>query len=66
LYVLVKDGIVLLVQGERILQVERGESAFAGLAPGQFYRLTMPPPVLQFFENQLPPLAPPGSLICTF
>lgn len=66
LYVMVKDGIVLLVQGERILELERGESAFAGLTPGQLYRLTIPPPVLQFFENQLPPLVPPGSLICTF
>jgi hypothetical protein len=66
LYVLVKDGIVLLVRGERLLELERGESAFAGIGPGEVYRLAAPPPVLQSFERELPPLAPPGSLICTY
>jgi hypothetical protein len=66
LYVLVKDGIVVLVQGERILELDRGESAFAGFVPGQFYRLASPPPVLQLLENQLPPATSAGSLICTF
>ena len=66
LYVLVKDGLVLLVQGERILELERGESGFAGLAPGELHRVTVPPPVLDFLERQLPPIAPPGSLICSY
>lgn len=66
LYVLVKDGVIVLAQGERVLELQRGESAYAGFAPGDLYRLPAPPPVLQFFETQLPPLAPPGSLICTF
>jgi hypothetical protein len=33
LYVIVKDGVILLVQGPRVLELERGESAFAGFYP---------------------------------
>jgi hypothetical protein len=66
LYVLVKDGIIVLVQGQQILEVARGESAYAGFAPGELYRLPAPPPVLQFYEGQLPPLTLPGGLICSF
>lgn len=66
LYVLVKDGIIVLVHGQQILEVGRGESAYAGFAPGELYRLPAPPPVLQFYEGQLPPLTLPGGLICTF
>jgi hypothetical protein len=66
LYVIVKDGVILLVQGPRVLELERGESAFAGFKPGDQFKLPAPPPVLQFFESQLPPGAPPGSPICTF
>ena len=66
LYVLVKDGVIVLVQGQQILEVARGESAYAGFAAGELYRLPAPPPVLQFYEGQLPPLTLPGGLICTF
>ncbi len=66
LYVLVKDGRIALIQDARTLELERGESAFAGVA--QLYRLIMPPAIIQRFEELHFPQPRPkaGEVMCTF
>ena len=66
LYVLVKEGSIQLVQDGRTLQLERGESAFAGFA-GELYRLRIEPRPLYDLRNIVdPPRTKPGDTICTF
>ncbi|OGA50281.1 MAG: hypothetical protein A3G24_12945, partial [Betaproteobacteria bacterium RIFCSPLOWO2_12_FULL_62_13] len=66
LYVLVKDGRIVLVQDGRTLELERGESAFAGLS-GELYRLRIEPqPIYNLRDVIDPPRSNPGAPICTF
>ena len=66
LYVLVKDGRIVLVQAGRTLELERGESAYAGFA-GELYRLRIAPhEVLRELVAPPTPRVTPGAPICTF
>lgn len=64
LYVLVKDGRILLVQDTRMLELERGESAFASLDRTQLYRLQFTPTFLERDNVLSAPGA--GALFCGF
>ena len=67
LYVLVKEGRIVLVQDQRVLELDRGESAYASTDRTQLYRLRNPPnDVLRELIDPPPPRLDPGSLICTF
>lgn len=67
LYVLVKEGRIVLVQGQRTLELDRGESAYASTDGTQLYRLRIPPSeVLRELVDSPPPRLNPGTLICTF
>jgi len=67
LYVLVNEGRIVLVQGERVLELDRGESAYASTDGTQLYRLRVPPSeVLRELVDPPPPPPGPGALICTF
>lgn len=64
LYVLVKDGGILLVQDGRTLELERGESAYASLDRTQLYRLQFTPTFLERDNVLSAPGA--GGLFCGF
>ena len=62
LYVLVNDGTILLTQGSRMLELTRGESAFASFDQTQLYRLQFTP---TFLERDAILFAPAvGGLSC--
>lgn len=65
LYVLVQDGRIVLVQDQRVLELDRGESAYAGFA-GELYRLRIPPNEVLRELVSPPPRVSLGAPICTF
>ncbi|MBI4207266.1 MAG: hypothetical protein HY527_19770 [Betaproteobacteria bacterium] len=64
LYVQVKEGSIALTQDGQVLQLDRGESAYANFERTEVYRLQFTPPFLQ----REPVLSAPsaGGLFCGF
>jgi hypothetical protein len=66
LYVLVKEGRIVLVQDQRTLELDRGESAYASTDGTQLYRLRIAPSEVLRELVDPPPRLNPGVPICTF
>ncbi|MBI4207263.1 MAG: FecR domain-containing protein [Betaproteobacteria bacterium] len=64
LYVQVKEGSIALTQDGQVLQLDRGESAYANFDKTQFYRLQFTPVFLQREPVLSAPAA--GGLFCGF
>jgi len=66
LYVLVKEGRIVLAQDRKTLELDRGESAYASIDRTQLHRLRSPPSEVLRELVDPPPRLSPGAPICTF